>query len=81
MTLGLPAAQSWYSLLIDFHHQVWVLQEARVLDEVLVGDDVLVELLWAQRQRVQSEADTSDVTFCPSPTQLPHILSMGPPAG
>lgn len=59
---GAAAAQAWYSLLTDFHHQVWVLKEARVLDEVLVGDDVLVELLWAQTQTVRSEADMSDLT-------------------
>lgn len=74
-------AQAWYSLPIDFHHQVWVLKEARVLDEVLVGDDVLVELLWAQTQRVRSEADTSDLTCCPSASRLPHTLPLKPPAG
>lgn len=49
----MPAAQPQNLLLIDFYHQVLVFQEARVLGEVLVGDDVLVELLWAQRQRVR----------------------------
>lgn len=44
-----------------------MLKEARVLDEVLVGDDVLVEFLWAQRQRVRSEAATFERDLLPTP--------------
>lgn len=61
-----------YSLLVNFHHEVWVIQEPGVLSEVLVGDHVLGELLWAQRQNVRAEAVMSQ-----SASLIPSIPPVG----
>lgn len=47
---GHRAPSTHYSLLIDFHHEVWVIQKPGIFSEVLIGDHVLVELLWAQAE-------------------------------
>ena len=74
---GNPAAQSQYPLLVDLHHQAWVVQEARVLGEVLVGDQVLAELLWAQRQRARGEANVPCDPLSP-PLPAAPSLPLGP---
>lgn len=42
---------------------------------------MLVELLWAQRQRVRGEADTSRMTHCPSLSGSLRTLPFRPPPG
>lgn len=72
---GHPPPPNCHSLLIDFHHEVWVIQEPGIFSEVLIGDHMLVELLWAQRQRVRADTAMSHI-IC-----LPYTLSYRPPVG
>ena len=74
-----PAAQPQYALLVDLHHQVRVVQQAGVSGEVLVGDHVLVELLWAQRQKARGEAEVPCDPLSP-PLPAAPSLPLGPPA-
>lgn len=47
------------------------------MGEVLIGDQVLAELLWVQRQRAREVRLMSRVTPCPHPSQLPHLCPWG----
>lgn len=69
---GHPPPPTCHSLLIDFHHEVWVIQEPGIFSEVLIGDHVLVELLWAQRQRVRADTAMSHI-ICPIPSYRPPV--------
>lgn len=62
-----------YSLLVDFHHKVWVIQEPGIFSEVLIGDHVLGELLWAQRRKVRAEAVMPHTICSPKPSYLPPV--------
>lgn len=49
------------------------------MGKVLVGDQVLAELLWAQRQKVRGEADVPSDLLSP-PLPAAPSLPLGPPA-